>query len=284
MNAYSSEVFHFERWQMLLGRHWAENGKRYILFVLALAGILLAWFSFLLTVDSWSLIDITTQFSTYFFGLYVAGCLYAGSLFSDLCLKREGISFLALPASQLEKLLCVLFYGVLVFFVTYTVVFYLIDIPMVQLSNRILEQHPRNMPNAMVRVAPTIVYNVFTGDGGPYFERSNHLFLLGFFSVQGVFILGPLYFSRFVVIKSILVVLLCMFAMVIAHERIINLFLPQHWRLLHFSWVQYDEADHPAHFVYLSRSLTSALTALAQYGIPVLVWTIAYYRLTEKEI
>jgi len=284
MNAYSSEVFHLERWQMLLARHWAENGKRYMLFVLALAGILLAWFSFLLMVDSWSLIDITTQFSTYFFGLYVAGCLYAGALFSDLGLKREGISFLALPASQLEKLLCVLFYGVLVFFVTYTIVFYLVDIPMVQLSNRILEQHPRNMPNSMVRVPPGIVYNIFTGERGPFMERSDHLFLLGFFSVQAVFILGPLYFSRFVIIKSILVVLLCMFVIVMAHERIVNLFLPQGWRLQHFSWVQYDGAEHPAHFVYLSKSLTNSLTAVLQYGIPVLIWTITYYRLKEKEI
>lgn len=284
MNAYSSEVFHVERWQMLLLRHWAENGKRYLLFILALAGILLTWYSFLLMVDSWSLIDASTQFATYFFGLYVAGCLYAGSLFSDLCVKREGIAFLALPASQLEKLLCVLFYGVLVFFVAYTLVFYLVNIPMVQLSNRILEQHPRNIPGSMVRVAPSIVYNIFTGNQGPYFERSDHLFLLGFFSVQAVFILGPLYFSRFVVIRSILAVLLCMFVIVIVHERIVNLFLPHGWRLRNFSWVQYDEANHPARFVYLSRSLTNALAAILQYGVPVLIWTIAYYRLTEKEI
>ncbi|HEY1167227.1 MAG TPA: hypothetical protein VGE90_18765 [Chitinophaga sp.] len=269
---------------MLLGRHWAENGKRYILFVLALAGLLVTWYSFLLMMDSWSLIDISTQFTTYFFGLYVTGCLYAGSLFSDLCLKREGISFLALPASQLEKLLCVLFYGVLVFFVTYTVVFYLIDIPMVQLGNRILEQHPRNMPGSVVEVAPTFVYNVFSGEPGPFFERSNHLFLLGFFSVQAVFILGPLYFSRFVLIKSILLVLFCMLVIVVVHERIVNLFLPHDWRLRHLSWVLYDDAGHPARFVYLSRWLTNTLAALVQYGIPVLAWTIAYYRLTEKEI
>jgi hypothetical protein len=279
-----SDIFHFKRWCSLLSKHWTENGKKYGLFLLAYAGLLLTWYSFILVMNDRGLIDVDIQFTSYFIGLYLAGCLYASTLFADLNSRREGVNYLALPASQLEKMLCVLFFGVLIFFMAYTVVFYLIDIPMVQLSNRILEKHPRYFLDSRIKIPTSIVYNIFTAVEGPIPERLYHVFLLGFFSIQAIFILGPLYFSRYALIKSIVVVLLILILGVIVEQKIVNYFLPQGWYAQEFSWVQYDEAGHPSRYIFLPGSLTKITSSLLQWGLPLLIWVITYYRLKEKQI
>src|SRR6201999_168871 len=93
-----SDLFSFSRWSLLVSRHWSENARRYGLFLLAIGGLLLTWYSFILVVSKGLLLNIGLQFATYFTGLYLVGCLYASTLFAELSSKREGISFLALPA------------------------------------------------------------------------------------------------------------------------------------------------------------------------------------------
>lgn len=279
-----SDTFDFGRWALLVSRHWAENRKRYGLFMLASVGLLVAWYSFVLMIAAPLLIDISMQFVTYFVGLYLTGCLYASTLFSELGSKRDGTNFLILPASQLEKLLCVLLFGVFFFFIGYTLIYYLVDIPMVQLSNHMLENYPRPYPNSTVLIPPSPVYNVFTSEAGPIPEKELHFFLLGFFSVQAIFIVGPIFFTRYAFIKSILVVLTCLLLMVIVEAKLVNLFLPAGWRNLHLSWVQDDSDGHPSRFVYLPDWQTNLLTALLQYGVPLSIWTITYYKLREKQI
>ncbi|HEY6899373.1 MAG TPA: hypothetical protein VI233_01975 [Puia sp.] len=280
----TSDTFDFGRWRLLVSRHWAENRKQYGLFLLAGTGVLLAWYGFFLMVATPMLIDLSMQFVTYFVGLYLSGFLYAGTLFSELGSKRDGTNFLLLPASQLEKLLCVLLFGVVIFFAGYTLIYYLVDIPMVQLSNRMLEKYPRAFPNSTVLIPPSSVYNIFTGESGPIPEREIHLFLMGFFSIQAVFILGPVYFTRYAFIKSILAVLTCLLLVVIVEAKLINLFLPAGWSNLHFSWVQYDDEGHPSRFIYLPGWQTKLFTFLIQFGVPVLIWTITYFKLREKQI
>jgi len=279
-----SDIFDLQRWCRLIAKHWTENRKKYGLFLLAYTGLLTAWYSFILMMNTGVLLDITMQFATYFVGLYLAGCLYASTLFAELSSRREGLNYLALPASQLEKLLCVLFYGVLIFFVGYTVIYYLIDIPLVNLANLMLERHPRNMPGASFPIPQSPVYNIFTADMAPLPERDTHLFLLGFFSIQAVFIAGPLYFSRYALIKSIVTVLFCMLVFVIMEQKIVGLFLPDGWHNRTLSWIRYDEDDHPSQYLALPETLTWGIIRLMQFGMPLMIWIITYHRLKEKQI
>lgn len=284
MTAARSDIFSFKRWSLLVSKHWTENRKKYGLFLLASTGLLVAWYSFMLIMGRSVLLDVTIQFGTYFAGLYLAGCLYASTLFAELTSKQEGITYLTLPASQLEKLLCVLLYGVVIFFAGYTLVFYLVDIPMVEISNHILEKYPRYIPNSTIWVPTTIVYNIFTAEQGALPEKGDHVFLLGFFSIQAIFILGSLYFRRYALIKSIIVVLACLLAIILVEEKLVNFFLPKRWHTMNFSWIQFDEEGHPSRFVYLPGGLADIIMKLLQYGIPVLIWIITYHRLKEKEI
>src|SRR5689334_11586661 len=132
-----NQAFSFSRWLLLVEKHWSENRKKYLLALVAITGILLIWFLFNIVMEAYRPMDAGIQIGTYFGGLFIVGCLYASTLFSDLSSKSKGINYLSLPASQLEKTLCALFYGVVVFFIAYTVIFYMADIIMVKVSNQV---------------------------------------------------------------------------------------------------------------------------------------------------
>ena len=128
------------------------------------------------------------------------------------------------------------------------------------------------------------VYNFISAEQGPIPEKDIHLLLFGFFSAQAIFILGPVYFKKYVLVKSILAVLICLLIAVVIEEKAVNLFLPAGWRNLHLSWVQWDADEHPARFVYLPQPMANLFIALFQFGLPVTIWSITYLRLKEKQI
>ncbi len=136
-----NQVFSFSRWWKLVTLHWIVNCKRYLLALLAIAGLLAAWFGFVIAMNRQGELFLFFQFAAYFVGLFFVGCFYASTLFSDLNSKPEGINYLSVPASHLEKLCCAIFFGVLLFFVAFTLIFYLVDIPM-NLSLRLIARHP----------------------------------------------------------------------------------------------------------------------------------------------
>jgi len=280
MNTHS-DTFSFHRWRLLVAKHWSENYRRYLLFLLAIGGLLLAWFSFILMISQLTLVDTFMQFSAYFAGLYLVGCFYASWLFADLNSSQGGIGFLALPASHLEKLLCALFFGVLLFFIGYTLVFYLVDIPMLRLSNSILIKYPRNYQGTSVQIPPGPLYNVFHNQA---FIPETRTFLAGFFSAQALFFLGSVYFTRWTLIKSVIVGLLCLLVFVIIDTRLINFFLPSGWHDVFFLWIHNDADQHPSQYIRLPHTTEKILNIFIAVCAPLFLWIITWQRLKEKEV
>jgi hypothetical protein len=127
--------FNLNRWLLYITKHWNENKRRYLLSLGALAGLLVLWFSFLMIVNPENAVNVTIQFITYYVGMFLTGCLFASLIFNDLSDAPKAIQFLLVPVSHLEKLLTALLFGVILFFICYTAIYYLIDIPMVKLWN-----------------------------------------------------------------------------------------------------------------------------------------------------
>jgi hypothetical protein len=280
-----NQTFSFPRWGLLVKKHWAENYKRYLLSLLAMGGLLIAWYSFILIMDTKDPIGIFFQYSAYFVGLYFIGCLYASMLFSELSSKTAGINYLSLPASQLEKLLCAILFGVFFFFIAYTLLFYLIDIPMVQFSNRLIRLHPRVWPGTDQYVPALAVYNIFTPKAPPIIGESEyHFLLLGFFAVQSCFLLGSLYFPRYSFIKTIVAVLLLVLILTVFLNKVVFHTTPDGWQNNILTWDQYNE--HWTHLgsVRLPLWLNRTVILLLQYSLPPVFWTITWFRLKEKEL
>src|SRR6185312_1083045 len=127
-----NQSFDAGRWWLLVAKHWSENSKKYVLAMIAITGLMLLWFVIIMLDSVNRGFNASMQTSSYYFGLFLGGCLYASILFADLGSKTRGLNFLVVPASHLEKLLCALFYAVFVFFVCYTAAFYMVDFIMVK--------------------------------------------------------------------------------------------------------------------------------------------------------
>lgn len=280
-----NQIFSFSRWWLLVQKHWTENRKRYLLALVAMGGLLAAWYGFLLTMESRYALNPGDQFAAYYFGLYFIGCLYGSTVFAGLGSRPSGIDYLSLPASQFEKLFCGLFFSVLLFFIAYTLVFYIVDIPFVQLRNQWVARHNPLLPKDENPIPSVTVYNVFTAVDGPIPERLYHLFMLVYFPLQAAFILGSVYFTRYSFIKTIVAVLLFILASVLFVTKGIEDHLPAGWRadgLL--EWGQFNAVRGQVKMVRLSGGMEWILGFVVRYSGAFIFWFITYVRLKEKEV
>jgi hypothetical protein len=281
----TNQFFSYPRWRRLVNLHWAENRKRYGLSLLAVAGLLTAWYASILALDHVDPLNVFFQYSAYFVGLYLTGCLYASSLFSQLSAKRDTIGYLALPASHFEKLLCALLFGALLFFVCFTLIFYLVDIPMVGLANRIIATWPRTFPFSTERVPALAVFNVFSGRAGALDEESIHGFLYGFFATQSVFLLGSVYFRRYAFIKTVIICVLFVLSFMVLQKEVINRSMPVNWSNDLLQWNKHDPVFSPVKgSVRLPAGVEAVINVLIQFGLPLFFWFVTWQRLKEKEV
>ncbi len=288
IDAPTNQVFSFRRWRLLVAKQWLEHGRRYLLSLLAIGGLMAAWEAFIVAMIPYAPLEPFMQFATYMVGLFFTGCLFASSLLADLGNRKQALPWLSLPASHLEKLLCAILYGAVLFYLAFTLVFYLVDIPMVQWANSILRGHPRNFPGTGTPVPESLIYNVITSAGAPIPEKEWHLFTAGYFAVQAVFLLGSVYFTRFSFIKTVVAGLLFMLAFVIFQKLVLFPMKPEAWSDNFFRWTQemneLTDHDRPLHEVRLSYPLEPILLLLAQVGIAPFFWLVTWFRLKEKEV
>ena len=270
--------FSFQRWSWLVGKHWVENRKRYLLSVIAIFALLIFYFTFSLLVNGEGPLDRSVQIVGYFLGLFGIGCLYAGSFFSPLSSRSKGAYFLLTPASALEKLLTALFYVVIVFWVAYTAVYYLADLIMIGIGNSL---HPFYATSGF-KAEPINVffeYNWGLGDA-----NLMYYFLLAFFAVQSAFLLGSVYFNQYGIVKTAIVLFIGFLLMAFLEGYLLHLFLPDgdHREGLG-EYVSYVNSK-PDKVATLSPLIDKAVKFIGLYAIAPFLWLVTYFRLTEKEI
>lgn len=279
-----NQVFDFTRFRLLVIRHWMENRQRYLLSLGAIAGLLILWFVFFFMMNNGTtVIREEFQFGTYMFSLFVAGSLFASSLFAPLSSKGRGINYLSIPASHLEKLLVALLYGFVIFFICFTLVFYAVDWLILQITNPIVasnwkEHYPTDV------FTPEPVTNVFTVmdqrfDGTPAFV----FILMVYFSVQSVFLAGSVFFQKFSFIKTVLAGLVIGFAYWLVMYIILISMLPDGGFRDELSgfWIRTDSGMA---MVKVPHWMITACKLFFVYCIPPLLWLAAWQRLKEKEI
>jgi len=294
-----TQSFDAGRWWLLVGKHWSENRKKYTLSLIAIAGLLLLWFMVILITDGHGGINFSMQSVTYFFGLFLCGCLYGSTLFAELGSKTRGLNFLVVPASHLEKLVCTLFYAVLVFFVCYTAIFYGVDILLVKASNAVGYNYwvKHHLPGNTF--APQQVFNVFASPNQRPNEQDFMLyFLFAYFVLQAAFILGSVYFTRFNFIKTVIACLLIAMAMTFIAGKLIAPILPPgsyyHGINSYQVYTTKNAASGDGIMIYsdavtdklvtLPEWISPVLLFLLQYAFAPLFWLATYFRLKEKEI
>lgn len=281
-----NQIFSFNRWLLLIGKHWSENRKKYTLGLMALTGIMIVWFIFNIIMEPYDAMDESIQYGTYFVGLFIVGCLYGSTLFSELSSKPKGINYLSVPASHFEKTLSTLLYGVVIFFLCYTAIFYVADFIMVKIANAVSYAYWVKHHTEGQAFSPRKIVNVFWGN-----ERAGRvdiniffLFLLAYFAVQSAFILGSVYFVKFSFIKTALALIVAFLFIIVFTNKALGSFAPDGGFSNGFSTYRlYSDGDMDK-IIRLPEWINSIVLFLLKYAFAPIFWVVTYFRLKEKEI
>ncbi|MGV3529839.1 MAG: hypothetical protein ACO1OO_13145 [Flavisolibacter sp.] len=247
-----NQFFSFERFRLQVLKHWADNQKRYMLALLASTGLLFAWF---VLNFFWLQDDIEdVQQGTYFFVLFAGGAIYTSQYFSHLASKTKASNLLLLPASTFEKLLCAIFYTVVLFYLVITASFYIADVLAVAVTNALADAGGKAK-----------LINVFSLDFFYFYNDHQKLnFLLFFLSIQAVFLLGSVHFKRYSLIKTLISCFLIALTGMALLYTIHVLVTP----------VDIDEE--------MPNGMVMLLIVLA-YAVAPLLWLASYFRLKSKQ-
>jgi hypothetical protein len=231
--------------------------------------------------------DFGTQTGTYFVGLFIVGCLYASTLFSDLASKPKGINYLSLPASQLEKTLCALFYGVIIFFVAYTIVFYVADFIMVKVANGVAFSFWEKNHSVGEVFTPQKIINIFNSGENSGMEKIDmfQIFLLTYFAIQSAYILGSVYFTKFSFIKTTISLLLVVLFIILFIGKILDGLLPHGSFYQNITSYQiFGDEFGDQKIIRLPEWVGSGVMFFLKYAFAPIFWTVTFFRVKEKEI
>lgn len=272
--------FDFGRWGLLVRQHWIENKKRYLLSIGAMAGILFMWFFFVVISEDTEPMNAMVQRGTYFFLLFIGGCFYASQFYRELGSRSKAINYLLLPSSSLEKLLVSLLYAVVLYFITFTAIFYLVDVIMVTVVNTIHPTYTEPGVNGYIRKASVV--NVFgwfgVTNGVPFF-------LSAYFAIQAAFLLGSVYFEKYSFVKTV-ISLFCIFLLIyLVNGFLLESMLPEGSYLRDIgSFRVFNNEDGADYLVELPNGVRDVIIGLVKYGFPFFFWVVTYFRLKEKEV
>jgi hypothetical protein len=278
------QYFSFLRFRQLVALHWGSQKRLYLLALPAIAGLLALWGVFLLFMDNYNPFDDGMQAFTYYWGLGLVGCLYSSTIFSELGSKAHGIAWLGVPASTLEKLLCGLLFSTVVVFVAFTLIFYLVDTPLVKIGDELITRQHRLWPGGYP-VAPDVVWSLFHGLPGKNPDSDFHVLLVLYFILQSMFALGSVYFERYAFIKTIIAFLVFALLFLVLEKQVFAHILPYSWKpfTLTNDWITNGETLRVKE-VRVSTWITGPLAVLLLLGIPPVFWIATYFRIKEKQV
>jgi hypothetical protein len=276
-----NSVFDFNRWLLYISKHWHENKRKYLLSLGAIGGLMVLWFSFLMIVNPRNAIGDNMQQITYFVGLFLTGCLYASLIFSELSEGPKAMHYLLTPASLLEKLLSAILYGVILFFISYTIMFYAVDLIMVKVGNGVAqavmerEHRPFNHPTEVVNVFMTPDRNGV---------NLNFYLLLIYFGIQSIFQLGSIYFEKYQYIKTLVSGLIVFLVLVFFMHKVLGSFMPDGGFWKPFTIYRIFDHQKGELSIQLPEWFSMIMLFLIKYTLAPSLWVVAYFRLKEKEV
>ncbi|HKZ67725.1 MAG TPA: hypothetical protein VJ111_15270 [Chitinophagaceae bacterium] len=264
-------TFSVSRLLQLVRKQWIENSRLYLFSILALLGILgLIMIFWIISGGQHYSEDVL--YIIFLFGIYIAGAVFASMSFSMLGNKEKGTYWLAFPASHLEKLLCMIFYNVVVFTFVYCICFFLIKAGAVAYINSLIAEKPG---------VYTFRRSLWGSDRS--FLSVLSYFIYGFFAVQAFYLLGSVYFPRYSFVITTIVGSALIFAFAYYSVELIQSSLNGYsWNGDHLR--KYD-GDYNTYQRYeLAPWISSVLGFTVKFIWAPVFWIVAWFRLKEKQI
>jgi hypothetical protein len=256
---------------MYMQKVWFEQKKTLLLLFCAIAAMMTIWMSLYYSFSSPALFRPSFQVAYYFLGLYVSGFLSASFLFSEFRSKPRAISFLMLPAAQLEKFISILFFGVVVFWAGYSAIFTTIDFVFVSMiNNKFASSH------AVINVLKIHDYT------NPFLPESNSSLYYIYFTFHALFILGSIYFHGYSFFKTLIVLLIVWLTFFMLPSALHGLLPPGTWVSSIASYEVFHY--HGGTLLELPGWFRVTIFFFLGYLVMIALWAAAYFRLSERQI
>lgn len=268
------------RFGAYLKKHLVDNYRFYLMSIVVVTGLLLLLLIFAGIADV-HFSHYSDLLPFYLIGLYIPGLIFTSMSFNELGNKPRGIDYLLLPASHLEKFLTTFLITTIGFLLVYHLAFFL-----------------------AAKVLDTII-SIRTGvhmqdDLTSRFNPDERMWSCYFWVIaQSVFLLGAVYFHKYSLIKTAFFFIVFMLALYLIHALFAQIFFHKYmddWRT-HFPFigVNIDQGVHPTVRVsgeiyhnhvmlMLPEKIRDVLLFMVKYLLAPMLWTVAYFRLRDKEI
>jgi len=289
-------TFSFSRFIQLIRKQWIENFRLYLFSVLALIGILGIVLIFWMSSDN--NFKEETLYIIFTFGMYIAGGVFASMSFSMLGEKDKGTFWLGLPASHLEKLLCTIFYNLIVFTLVYCACFFMLKTLAITYIQNLIAVNPTKYH-----------YSLMDWNDKNGFNNVLPFFMYSFFAVQAFYLMGSVYFSRFSFVLTTVVGVALFGGFIWYAFSLSKIMIPSRFdwqfktyvddRWIHkisntpndnnFNRYQLSDntfilGDYTFNRYQLSNMFIDVLSFLIKFIWAPVFWIAAWYRLKEKEI
>jgi hypothetical protein len=272
-----NQTFSFQRWSLLVAKHWAENRKRYLLSIVAFMSLIMVWYVFVMLTDEQNPLAKGLQDITFYFSLFIIGPFYASQFFKSLGSKSKAVDYLMVPSSTLEKTIVGIFYVVILFPIVFTATFYLVNTIAVSLANLFHPSYNADISNV------ANITNVLDLNGGR-FNPAPYILLL-FFGIQSAFLLGSVYFAQYSYVKTAISL-----SLVCLTVAFVGLYVPSQW-MPRGGFLQ-SPVEYTVHsgnwedrkMVTLPAWIGEVLEYIFLYAFHPIFWITTYFRLKEKEV
>ena len=257
--------FSFYRLGLLIRKQWAERSRLYILMMAAIAGLMaVAFFIWGLTNQDHIWMETANVFL--FVGLFLGGTIMAAMTFSDLSQRTTGIYYLSVPATHAEKLVCGILYTQVFFNAAYLVIFFVL----------------RSLAFAIIRLYPHITLEHMPFDQG--MNEAYRYLTITYAAVQTLFLLGSVYFERFAFVKTTVSGVLVIVCVVLFLVYVIGPIIGRLHPVGEVGVFRIEE-DNGSEYVYsLPMWVSQTLWFMTKFVWVPVFWTVAYFRLKEKEL
>ena len=271
-----NNTFNINRFGLLLKRQWLDFGKIYLISLVVLLGIVVGFYTYSIpsplkdnNFDYDGNLDMRFRYGLFLILGFIFISVVASSYFALLGQKSRAILELMTPASVFEKFLAGVVYTAVISLFSYLLIFYLTDLAFVKYLNSHLDAFKGLLPNnAIVKPVETITHQVFTDEG--YRKYCSYFFAFPFL-ITSIFLLGSVYFNRFHYIKTALSV---MVFIGLASYLVVKL----------STWLMEGKVANYHHFRKEDKDWILLLILLVTSIITLIIWTITYIRLKEKEV
>ena len=255
-----NQVFSFHRYWLLLKLDFAENGKRSLLSLAVIFGLMLIMMSPTIDYTKLGFDPVFFHALAYFFITFCTS-LSASLVFDKYASSTKGINAILIPASQTEKYLAALAAN-LIFATALIALFVCMHIWFVE----ILEKE-----------MPGIIDKKFH----PSFIQ---LLVYIFFLIQSVCFLGSIYFKKAAYIKTATVFFFALIAFSLMNRMYVRNFTNADPTVSAVPFGQWNIMGKNSMFLIEYSQSTFLLIKIFLVFFVVALWYIAFVRLKEKEI